>query len=225
MPSTTSCSARASYKKLPGLLELTGAHLQWTQDGQKAPSVKVPYVEASCELSDHDAPSPLLLILVLLALALFCSKEGAAAVRLKLGLVSDETGHNFTFTSPPPVALTEREKFKVELTNIIARNRGAAPTPITPRPSGTPAIPPPIGSNVASPRPPIPSSRASMSRAASVSSESRGTPSGETASDFRIRARVLMSNPELAALHRELVVGGHITEAEFWDGREVRHSF
>ncbi|THH30841.1 hypothetical protein EUX98_g3340 [Antrodiella citrinella] len=190
MPSTTSCSARASYKKLQGTLELTGQHLQWTQDGQKAPSVKVP-------------------------------KEGAAAVRLKLGLVSDETGHNFTFTSsPPPLALSEREKFKVELTNIIARNRGAAPTHTTPRIPGTPAIYPPIGTNVASPRPPLPGSRASMSRAPSVSSDSRGTPSGEAANDFRIRKRVLMGTPELAALHRELVIGGHITEAEFWDGRE-----
>ncbi|TCD69832.1 RNA polymerase II transcription factor B subunit 1 [Steccherinum ochraceum] len=59
-----------------------------------------------------------------------------------------------------------------------------------------------------------------MSRAASVSSDSRGTPSTETVNDFRIRKRVLMSSPELAALHRELVIAGHITEAEFWDGRE-----
>jgi hypothetical protein len=30
-----------------------------------------------------------------------------------------------------------------------------------------------------------------------------------------------MSNPELGALHRDLVMGGQITEAEFWEGREV----
>lgn len=30
-----------------------------------------------------------------------------------------------------------------------------------------------------------------------------------------------MNNPELGALHRELVMSGQITEAEFWDGREV----
>ena len=30
-----------------------------------------------------------------------------------------------------------------------------------------------------------------------------------------------MSNPELGTLHRELVMSGQITEAEFWDGREV----
>lgn len=33
-----------------------------------------------------------------------------------------------------------------------------------------------------------------------------------------------MSNPELGALHRDLVMSGQITEADFWDGREVRDS-
>lgn len=143
-------------------------------------------------------------------------------MRLKLGLVSDETGHNFTFTSPQAVALSEREKFKTELTNIIARNRSAVPTPAPTKTPGTPALPSAGGSSVASPRPPIPGSRPSLSRAASVSSDSRATPSGDTPNDFRIRKKVLLSTPELAVLHRELVIGGQITEAEFWEGREVR---
>ncbi|KAK7692567.1 hypothetical protein QCA50_004197 [Cerrena zonata] len=48
MPSTNTntITAKASYKKLPGLLELTSTHLQWTQDGKKAPSVHVPHAEA-----------------------------------------------------------------------------------------------------------------------------------------------------------------------------------
>ncbi|EPQ57316.1 hypothetical protein GLOTRDRAFT_115299 [Gloeophyllum trabeum ATCC 11539] len=204
MPPSTVCTAKASYKKAPGLLELTDTHLQWSQDGKKAPSIRVPYAELA---------------------SLFCSKEGAAQVRLKVGLVSDDAGHNFTFTSPQPVALSERETFKRELTNIIARNRSTAePTtpkpviatsPITPvsnghppplRPSGaaTPALPPPI------------------SRAASVVS-SGGTPGpggAVSASDFKLRKKVLVNNPELATLHRELVMTGQITEAEFWEGRE-----
>ena len=48
MPSIV-CTAKASYKKLPGTLELTDSHLQWTQDGKKAPSVRVPHQDASCE--------------------------------------------------------------------------------------------------------------------------------------------------------------------------------
>ncbi len=43
------CSAQASYKKLPGLLELTDSYLQWTKAGDKAPVVKVPHAEAACE--------------------------------------------------------------------------------------------------------------------------------------------------------------------------------
>lgn len=47
MPSSTS-TAKASYKKLSGLLELTPSHLQWTQDGKKAPAVKIPLSDAAC---------------------------------------------------------------------------------------------------------------------------------------------------------------------------------
>ena len=35
------------------------------------------------------------------------------------------------------------------------------------------------------------------------------------------RLQIFLTTPELAALHRELVMGGHITESEFWEGREV----
>ncbi len=69
-----------------------------------------------------------------------------------------------------------------------------------------------------------PSSRPSMSRAVSVASDARAsvTPvGGDATSDFRLRKKVLLSNPELAQLHRELVMGGHISENEFWEGREV----
>ena len=163
--------------------------------------------------------------------ALSRSKVGAEQVRLKIGLVSNGDGHNFTFTSPQAVALAERDKFEAELTNIIARNRAApppGPTIAAPAPkarlAGTPA-PGANGSAAATPlRPPPPLARASQSRAQSVASDSRasGTPFGDhPTNDFRLRKKVLLSTPELAQLHRELVMGGHITENEFWEGREV----
>jgi transcription initiation factor TFIIH subunit 1 len=140
--------------------------------------------------------------------ALFCSKEGAAQVKLKLGLVRDDAGHNFTFTSPQAVAYSEREKFKKELTNIISRNRSGINN--TPRPPVTAA-------------PSTPSSSAFISRPASTTNEIRPPvpPGNDSTSEFRLRKKVLMSNLELATLHRELVMSGQITEAEFWDGREV----
>ncbi|OCH95142.1 hypothetical protein OBBRIDRAFT_823077 [Obba rivulosa] len=196
MPSTV-CTAKTSYKKLPGLLELTSTHLQWTQDGKKASLVKVPHSEA---------------------VSLFCSKEGAAQVRLKVAVVGDDAGHNFTFTSPQPVALAEREKFKNELTNIIARNRTASATPAATAP-GTPSAL--ARSTSLAPRGTSSPARNAVSRAASASSDSRGTPvANDPTSDFRLRKKVLLGNPELASLHRELVMGGHISENEFWEGRE-----
>ena len=153
-------------------------------------------------------------------------------MRLKIGLVSNEAGHNFTFTSPQAVALAERDKFEAELTSIIARNRAPPPQGQTPAAGATPKLrqavtPAPVtnGSAAGTPlRPPAPPARLSHSRAASVVSESRasGTPvSDNPTTDFRLRKRVLLSTPELAQLHRELVMGGHITENEFWEGREV----
>ncbi|KAF8638041.1 hypothetical protein AX16_010673 [Volvariella volvacea WC 439] len=198
------CTAKASYKKDPGHLELTDTHLQWTQDGTKIPAVRVAHSEAA---------------------SLFCSKEGANSVRLKLGLVGNDAGHNFTFTSPQ--AYAEREKFKKELTTIISRNRSAQDTLRPPITSGisTPATQAPTPTSSApTPRASTDAVRpAAVSRAASVASDRRNSPvitGNDPASDFRLRKKVLLSNPDLAALHRDLVISGQITEAEFWDGRE-----
>lgn len=149
--------------------------------------------------------------------ALFCSKVGAAQVKMKLVLTSYPDGHTFSFTAPPPIATAEREAFKTEITNHISRNRGApvAPAPAAPAPAVPFALP--------TPRPvlPIPST----SRAPSVTSDSRASSApANDAGDYRLRKRVLLNSPELAALHRELVMTGQITESEFWDGREVRFS-
>ncbi|KAI0318258.1 hypothetical protein OF83DRAFT_1057189 [Amylostereum chailletii] len=197
MPSTL-CSARAAFKKQAGLLELTDAYLQWTLEGKKVPSVRVPRADVS---------------------SLFSSKEGAAQVRLKIGLVNDEAGHTFTFISSQATALTERETFKTELSNIITQNRATPPTTLA-HPS-VPAVPSPHGPGT--PRNQFPHTPyASTSRAASVSSDARtpGTPSNDPVNDFRLRKKVLLKNPELAALHRELVMSAQISESEFWEGRE-----
>ncbi|KAJ7703002.1 hypothetical protein B0H17DRAFT_1233541 [Mycena rosella] len=194
-------SAKASYKKLGGILELNDTHLQWAQDGKAAPSVRVAHSEVA---------------------ALFSSKEGAAQVRLKVALVDDDAGHNFAFTSPK--ALAEREKFKAELTVILGRNRtaleaAARAPPVAPKPS-------PVTTPVAAhPQRPLISHSQTPSRAVSVSSaEQRNViiiPGNDQATDVRLRKTILMSDPELGALHRELVaISGQLSEAEFWEGRE-----
>ena len=157
-------------------------------------------------------------------IALFCSKEGSAQVRLKLALFGDETGHNFTFSAPQSVAVAEREKFKQELTSIISRNKNTTdglPKPLTPlKITNAPPI-------FANPAPSALSPKQYLTPSHPVSrapSEKRATPvitGSDSASDFRLRKKVLMSNPELGSLHRDLVMTGQITEGEFWDGREV----
>jgi transcription initiation factor TFIIH subunit 1 len=169
---------------------------------------------------------------------LFCSKEGAAQVRLKIALFTDENGHNFTFISPN--AWTEREKFKKELTAIVGINKAAAeagargpvtatPAPIAPLTSTpTRKTPTPSTSNAPTPRASGGGPQLPISRAASVASERRATTPViigiDPANDFKLRKKVLMGNTDLAALHKDLVISGQITEAEFWDGREVFHS-
>jgi hypothetical protein len=56
---STVCTARASYKKIPGLLELNSTNLQWTQDGKdgkKAPVVRVAHAEVSCASTPLNTP-------------------------------------------------------------------------------------------------------------------------------------------------------------------------
>ncbi|KAH9083858.1 hypothetical protein EDB83DRAFT_2512159 [Lactarius deliciosus] len=122
--------------------------------------------------------------------ALISPKEGAAQVRLKVGLENDSNSHNFAFTSPPPLALTERETFKAQLMTIISNDRAACNTgAVSKRP-----LPPPTLVFVA----PLPPSLPAL----------------------QTLVPILLNTPELAALHRELVMSGQITETEFWEGRE-----
>jgi transcription initiation factor TFIIH subunit 1 len=40
--------------------------------------------------------------------------------------------------------------------------------------------------------------------------------------ETKLKMKVLAKNPNLRALHKELVRGAQISEKEFWEGREVR---
>lgn len=138
-------------------------------------------------------------------------------MKLKLVLYSFAEGHTFTFTNPAPVATAEREQFKNEITNHISRNRTSRASgqlstdaPATPATPNNFAAPPPRTSTI---RPP-----GGTPRASSIASDRSGSANDV---DYQLRKRVLLNSPELATLHRELVMAGQITENEFWDGREV----
>ncbi|KAH8994685.1 hypothetical protein EDB86DRAFT_2924903 [Lactarius hatsudake] len=53
---------QSSYGKLPGLLELTTIHLQWTQDRKKAPAVRVAHPEVTSSASKLESQMDALIL-------------------------------------------------------------------------------------------------------------------------------------------------------------------
>ncbi|BGP17020.1 hypothetical protein JCM10213_000345 [Rhodosporidiobolus nylandii] len=109
-------TAQAAYKKQPGTLTLTPQAIAFTPTASPSPS---PSVSIPCEVIT----------------ALFASKSTAARSMLKIQFLpsahpspflipagSTEDSHNFTFTSPTS-ALQDRDRFKDELSGVVARNR------------------------------------------------------------------------------------------------------
>ncbi|KAH9006725.1 hypothetical protein EDB83DRAFT_2509368 [Lactarius deliciosus] len=120
--------------------------------------------------------------------------EGGAQVRLKFGLENDCNGHDLAFTSP-------RSRLSAQLTTIISNKRST----LAWRPNAhlfshcSSAVPAPAPSRPSNPK-------------CRVRFESSGDPCE--------RRFLHLNTPDLAALHRELVVSGQVTETEFWEGRE-----
>jgi len=105
---------------------------------------------------------------------------------------SAEENYNFTFTSGPS-AISDREHFKRELAQLVARNRAAkeeAAAPPKDKGKGKEvAIPPPAPAPV------------------------------DPTQDPKLKKRLLQADPSLRQLHKDLVIGGQLTEFEFWEPR------
>ena len=131
--------------------------------------------------------------------ALFASKPGGPRVMLKVVLAAADDSHNFTFVSPTD-ALRDRDWFKDHLSQRIAANRerDAQQASVQAQAAVAPAPP------AAAPAPPSNPSSTSATQATT----------------FRLRKLVLQADPSLLQLHRDLVLTGEITEAEFWAGRQ-----
>ncbi|GAA5935246.1 TFIIH/NER complex subunit TFB1 [Sporobolomyces koalae] len=196
------CTAQTSYKKRPGALHLSATELYW------APATSPTAHELSVPATAMTA--------------LFASKEGGARVMLKIAFTPTRAGgddsYNFTFTAAAS-ALSDREKFKHEISTMIARNREREAT------AQTGGDAPTSGSSTPIPIPNPNSAKASVdpTGADASKSSSAGTNSATAApanNTFRLRKQVLQASPHLLALHRELVLSGQLTELEFWQGRE-----
>ncbi|KAM0789520.1 hypothetical protein ACM66B_000335 [Microbotryomycetes sp. NB124-2] len=217
------CQAQVAYKKQPGTLELFNDKLIFRSAGQPQPLA-----------IDNDRMT-----------TMFASKEGAAKVALKIALrpltatsVGDES-YNFQFTAGSS-AVSDRERFKKELSTIINSNRERAlADPPAPLPSAGAPNPMQVDQDV-KPSPaqlsaadkgkqkagPVAQAATSAisARSGTPSTGSRqGTvaqPSSSSTSDFHLRKLVLQADPPLKQLYTDLVIGRQISDAEFWEGRE-----
>ena len=178
--------------------------------------------------------------------ALFASKPETGKHNLKLTFypsspLTGDKGVTFNFTDPA-TAQEDAAKLKNILATVASQNRldKAGPPGVEPvdvKPVIRPPPPPAVGAAAGPNQPPaaVASSSSSAAGSASTSSKSAVVPAQSSTSlsaakgkgrnlkeDWELHKRVLVKNPQLAALHYELVQSGQITDEEFWEGREVR---
>ncbi|KAG0251889.1 RNA polymerase II transcription factor B subunit 1 [Mortierella polycephala] len=197
---TITTQALAVCHKRPGTAYLTNRRLAWVPQGGLAPTVSV----------KHDDIS-----------TLFVNAETSAKVMLKVVELKPNTSHAFIFTSEN--ALKERNEFKGGIASILALRQARASAGASGSTAGTPATPGGAGSSAAgspamsdasapgTPRTP------SQSRMGAVRRGLNGTgPSAE----LKVRFELLKQNKDLAMLHKDLVMGKHVSEEEFWESRK-----
>lgn len=161
------------------------------------------------------------------------SKEGAAQIALMLVLangvqVASKPKVLLVFNAAQQTALDDREKFKTELAAAVSRNRASADAgsaaPSTPAsPAAAPSSPSSAiraatpDTRAATPTQTRPTSTAA-STAASPAPSKRPRPKDlpPPKTDIELRISVIKSNPQLRALHKDIVISGQMSDAEFW---------
>ncbi|SPO31208.1 related to TFB1 - subunit of RNA polymerase II transcription initiation factor TFIIH [Ustilago trichophora] len=173
------------------------------------------------------------------------SKAGAAQIALMLVLangvqIASKPKVLLVFNAAQQTALDDREKFKNELAAAVGRNRasvegggGSATPSIPPSPAAAPS--PPSTANAT--RAATPDTRAATPTSTSTPtatkpSSTAASPAPTTSSsstikrpaqslpprktDIELRISVIKSNPTLRALHKDIVISGQMSDAEFW---------
>ncbi|CAO3571851.1 unnamed protein product [Mortierella alpina] len=140
----------------------------------------------------------------------FVSKENAARVMVKVVENRPDTSHSFEF--PSSNAAKERDEFKDAITAVISarQSRTAASTP-------TPGGASPLVSDASAPGTPKTPINASRAGPSGVKRPLNG---GAGAAELRVRVALLTQDKDLATLHKDLVIGKHVSEEEFWESRK-----
>ncbi|KAI7819218.1 hypothetical protein BC939DRAFT_460590 [Gamsiella multidivaricata] len=188
--------AMAQYRKRSGTVYMTNRRLAWVPDGGLAPTISI----------KHDDIK-----------GLFVSAETAAKVMIKIVEIKPDTSHAFVFTSGN--AVKERNDFKDRLSTILAERQiranvaagGTGSNGGLSSGGGSPVI-----SDASAPGTPKASAQSRMG----PGGVRRGLNGSGPSAELKARFELLKQNKELAMLHKELVMGKHVTEEEFWESRK-----
>ncbi|WVQ85967.1 hypothetical protein IAT38_008135 [Cryptococcus sp. DSM 104549] len=210
----------ADFKKVAGTLSVTATHIAWVPKAKDAG-------DRQNQAMDR-------------AINMLASKAGSERVSLKILFKDNVPVNGLTFTFTSATKEDDRKAVQDILVPFVAVNKGAAaapaaaPTAPTPAPAPTTQaaatiagmsttakgkrkadelLGPGGGSGAASPSTPG-TAVGTPSAGPVVSGKGRKRQNA-------LRQRVLEKNDTLRMLHRELVLAKHITEEEFWDGREA----
>jgi len=221
---------KATYNSKPGTLLISQTTLNWVPDVAGAEKVPTQQLSRIISKLGHSLDSSQSFIAQCQCCALkgmFTSKAGAKNTSAKLNFVEDRPkgGLTFKFTAAAPHDLSERQDLQDFLIPIIAENKQRNTANI----AGEANVAQGMGAGAAAlvpdqaGGPPSASASASNSRSTTPAPSNRPSTSGTTYNkeEVAVRLRVLAKNPTLKALHRDLAVAGLISDADFWDGREV----
>ncbi|KAG0337485.1 RNA polymerase II transcription factor B subunit 1 [Podila horticola] len=147
--------------------------------------------------------------------SLFINATGAEKAILKIVEVKPDTAHNFIFTSES--ASKDRDEFKAGISSILSlRQQRTVNGGATPSSSGAAPSPGGGGSPVISDT----SAPGTPKAQAKLVGMRRGLNAGGPPQELKTRFALLKQNKELAGLHRDLVMGKHVSEEEFWESRK-----
>ncbi|KAG0084100.1 RNA polymerase II transcription factor B subunit 1 [Podila epicladia] len=186
--------ALALFKKKQGTVYLTNKRLAWVQQSALAPTVSI----------KHDDIK-----------SLFVNAATADKVILKIVEIKPDVSHSFYFSSES--ASKDRDEFKAGISSILSlRQQRAMNGGATPSYSGAAPSPGGGGSPVISDA----SAPGTPKAQAKLVGMKRGLNGGGPPQELKTRFALLKQNKELAGLHRDLVMGKHVSEEEFWESRK-----
>ena len=192
---TITTQAPSQFRKRPGAVFLTSKRLAWVPQGGLAPTVSVLH---------NDIKN------------LFVNAEGSAKVMIKIVEVKPDTSHGFIFTSS--AALAERDAFKDGISGILATRQALANANGTSTGGGAGSSPStgasPTMSDASAPGTPR------MGAGSGAGGMRRGLNGSGPSAEMKLRFALLKQNKDLAMLHKDLVMGKHVSEEEFWETRK-----